>query len=95
MTSQPEDDPVTPSDPEDHGVRTQSPEQMQVEAGRLLANHARERLRSQGFEDDQIERWAQTYIAETGAGSTDDFVDWVAERQRAEQRDGSTVEEDR
>jgi hypothetical protein len=82
MPPPPDGDPVTPSDPEDHGVQTTSPDQMQVEAGRLLANDAREVLRSRGLEDDQIERWAQTYVAETGAGSAEDFVRWVAGRQR-------------
>jgi hypothetical protein len=70
-----------PSDPEDHGVEEEWPDQMQVEPARLLANDARAPLRDRGFDDDQIDSWARTYVAEEGSGDLDTFLRWVEDRQ--------------
>jgi hypothetical protein len=72
---------VQPSEPDDHGVPERTPDQMQIEAARLLANDAREELRAAGFDDEQIDDWAKTYIAEEGSGSQDTFVRWIEARQ--------------
>lgn len=71
-----------PADPEQVGVEPETPDMMQVEAARLLANDARGRLRDRGFDDRQIERWANTYIAEYGSGDVDTFLSWVARQAR-------------
>lgn len=75
---------LEPADPEDAGLETESPELAQIEAARVLANDARDRLRSEGFDDDQIRHWAETYVAEVG-GTADlrDFYNWISEREDA------------
>ncbi len=72
---------LDPSDPEDHGVPERSPGQMQEEPARLLANDARGELLAQGFDDEQIDSWARTYVAEEGGGNVETFLVWVADRQ--------------
>jgi hypothetical protein len=76
------DEPLRPTRPDEENVREQDPPPMQVEPARLLANDARDRLTAEGFDDDEIERWATTYIARFGQGSVEDFVAWIAEQQR-------------
>ena len=85
MTSrrpQPTADPV-PADPEEAGVPERSPDAMQVEAARLLANDARDELRGRGIEDGQIERWATTYVAEHGSGDVQTFTAWIEQQEKA------------
>jgi len=72
----------TPERPRDAGVRETEPAELgQYEGASLLANDARERLRADGFTDSQIERWAETYIAERSSGSADEFVAWIIEQE--------------
>ncbi len=71
-----------PAKPEDVGVPEEVPELMQIEGARTLGNEARERLHADGFDDEQIDAWAETYIAEVGSGSVDEFVAWIAEEER-------------
>ena len=71
-----------PADPEQVGVEPETPDMMQVEAARLLANDARDQLRDRGFDDRQIDRWANTYVAEHGSGDLDTFLAWVAREER-------------
>jgi hypothetical protein len=74
------DEPL-PEDPEDAGVREKVPDLPNIEGARLLGNDARGRLHADGFDDEQIDAWAETFIAEVGSGDVDEFVDWIARRE--------------
>jgi hypothetical protein len=71
-----------PASPEDVGVPEEIPELMQIEGARTLGNEARERLHADGFDDTQIDAWAETFIAEVGSGTVDEFVAWIASQER-------------
>ena len=71
-----------PLGPEDVGVAEEVPELMQIEGARTLGNDARERLHADGFDDEQIDAWAETFIAEVGSGTVDQFVAWIARQER-------------
>ena len=73
---------VEPQEPHEAGVEEGTPELTNIEGARLLARDARPRLHDQGFDDLQIDEWADAYVREVGAGDADGFVDWVAEQQR-------------
>lgn len=73
---------IEPQHPEESGVAKKTPELAQIEAGSVLAADAKERLKGRGFSDDQIERWAQTYVAESGSGDVEAFLQWIEERQK-------------
>jgi len=75
-----EPDPTTPADV---GVTEQVPELTAIEGARTLGNDARERLHADGFDDAQIDAWAETFIAEVGSGTVDQFVAWITRRQRS------------
>jgi hypothetical protein len=79
---EPEPTDPQPADPEQVGVEPETPDVMQVEAARLLANDARDQLRDRGFGDRQIDRWANTYVADHGSGDLDTFLSWVARQER-------------
>lgn len=68
---------VQPEEPREAGVDESRPQLAEIESAELLANHARSRLESQGFEQSQIENWAQAYVREEGPGDVEDFVAWV------------------
>ena len=53
----------------------------QIEGARLLGNDARDRLRADGFTDQEIDEWAETYVAENGGGEVDEFVAWIGEQE--------------
>lgn len=72
-----------PAEPEEEGVEGREPPAMQIEPARLLANESRDRLHDQGFDDHQIESWADTYVTEHGPGDVDGFVAWIADQERA------------
>jgi hypothetical protein len=73
----------TPASPEDVGVTETVPELTAIEGARLLGNEARSRLHADGFDDAQIDAWAETFIAEVGSGTTDEFVAWIAREERS------------
>lgn len=68
--------------PEDAGVAEEIPELSQIEGARLLGNDARDRLHADGFDDAQIDAWAETFIAEVGSGTVEELVQWIARRER-------------
>ncbi len=71
-----------PESPEAAGVAERFPDDNgQIEAARLLGNDARDRLRADGFTDQEIDEWAETYTAEIGSGTVDDFVTWIRRRE--------------
>ena len=71
-----------PAKPEDVGVAEEIPELGNIEGARLLGNEARERLHADGFDDEQIDEWAETFIAEVGSGDVDEFVAWIKREER-------------
>lgn len=72
---------IEPERPKDAGVEEVTPPTMQVEGARVLADDAKPLLEGKGFSDDQIRRWADTYIAEVGSGDVNSFVAWIDKRQ--------------
>ena len=72
-----------PASPEDVGVAEEIPDLPQIEGARLLGNEARERLRADGFDDAQIDEWAETFIAENSSGTVEEFVAWIAREEGA------------
>jgi hypothetical protein len=57
------------------------PEEAEVESARLLANDARDALRVRGFDDDEIRRLADEYIALDLGEDTDEFILWAVEHR--------------
>jgi hypothetical protein len=72
-----------PESPEDAGVAEETPELSEIEGARLLGNDARVRLRADGFDDAQIDEWAETFIAEESSGTVDDFVAWIVRKEQS------------
>lgn len=79
--ARPAADEPEPASPEEEGVDSQDPPPMQIEPAHLLANEVRERLRADGFTDEQIDSWAETFTAEHGAGDAEDLIAWIAEQE--------------
>jgi hypothetical protein len=76
-------DDVIPERPRDAGVPEEVPEELgAIEGARILANEARERLRADGFSDDQIDEWAEAFITEVGSGDVDELVEWISQREK-------------
>ena len=73
---------LDPEAPDQAGVEEEEPDASRVEGARELADQAVPRLRAQGFDDDEIRRWADTYIAEKGSGDVDGLVAWIAQHER-------------
>jgi len=78
-------DPVTPDMPSDDGVVEPELGTLEVEGARLLGNEARARLRADGFDDDEIDAWANAYyVAPDGGqdeGDVDGLLEWIAKEQ--------------
>lgn len=73
---------LEPREPHEAGVEEETPELAQIEAARLLANDARARLEAEGFSDEQIREWAETYVAkEGGTANVSEFVGWIERRE--------------
>lgn len=70
-----------PANPEDVGIAEETPELMQIEGARTLGNEARVRLHADGFDDAQIDAWAETFIAEVSSGTVDEFVAWITRQE--------------
>jgi hypothetical protein len=56
------------------------PQPAEVESARLLANQAREVLRSRGLDDEEIRRLADEYVALDIGEDLDAFIEWATER---------------
>jgi hypothetical protein len=74
------DEPIAES-PEEAGIAEEIPSLGQIEGARMLGNDARERLHADGFDDAQIDAWAETFIAEVGSGEVDEFVAWITAQE--------------
>jgi hypothetical protein len=59
------------------------PQDAEVESARLLANDARQTLRSADFSDGDIDRLADDFIAEDRGEETGAFIDWAHRVRRA------------
>jgi len=53
------------------------PQAAEVESARLLANDARDALHAAGFDDDEINRLADRYIAEDRGEVVESFIAWA------------------
>jgi hypothetical protein len=73
----------TPSSPADVGVPEETPELSEIEGARILGNEARTRLDADGFSAAQIDAWAETFIAEVGSGTVDDFIAWIRRQEQS------------
>jgi hypothetical protein len=73
---------LEPEAPNEAGVSEAEPDVSHVEAARLLADQARERLEAQGFDREEIRKWAEAYAREQGSGDVDDFIEWIARQER-------------
>jgi hypothetical protein len=84
-----EPDPIIPDMPDDDGVVEPELGTLEVEGARLLGNEARARLRRDGFDDNEIDAWADAYYASVAdgrdEGDVDGLVAWIA-REQAEGR---------
>ena len=63
--------------PEEVGVDERTPDFSRIEGAQLLADQARESLRGAGFTDEEIRKWAETFVAERGWGELQDLLEWV------------------
>ncbi|MGH8935101.1 MAG: hypothetical protein ACRDXD_02350 [Acidimicrobiia bacterium] len=57
-------------------MEERTPDFSRIEGAQLLADQARESLRREGFTDEEIRKWAETFVAERGSGDLGDFLDW-------------------
>jgi hypothetical protein len=73
-----------PESPSEAGVPEETPELSQIEGARILGNDARERLHADGFTDQQIDEWAETFIAENSSGTVDQFIAWIAAQEASQ-----------
>jgi len=73
---------LEPEEPNEAGVSEAEPDVSHIEAARLLADQAKERLEAQGFDQEKIRKWAEAYTRERESGDVDDFVEWIAHQER-------------
>lgn len=73
---------LVPAYPHDVGVPDTLPDVSRLEGAHLLANEARELLRADRFTDDQIDLWAETYLATHHTATLHDFLTWMAAREQ-------------
>lgn len=72
---------LRPETPAEAGVDEKTPDESRVEGAHVLASQARPRLSRQGFDEDEVIRWAETFIAEQGTGDVDAFLTWLARKE--------------
>jgi hypothetical protein len=78
----PKPDGLVPEDPSDAGLPPATLDIEEVEPAHELANEARQRLRADGFSDDEIDDWAREFAAEEGSGDADAFIAWIRVHER-------------
>jgi hypothetical protein len=59
------------------------PEAAEVESARLLANDAKDFLKRDGFDENEIRRLADEFIALDEGEGVPEFVEWARHRARA------------
>lgn len=70
-----------PERPAEAGVPEKTPKVPQTEAARILANDARPALKQKGFDDRQIELWANSFVEEEPSGDVEAFLAWIDKQQ--------------
>ena len=76
-------DDLVPERPREAGVPEAAPESLSgLEGAHLLANEARERLQADGFDNTEIDAWAEAFFAEQRTGTADDLIAWIAAREQ-------------
>ena len=73
----PDDGELIPERPRSAGVVEEAPEPGGLEGAHVLADQARAHLRATRFTDEQIDAWADAYIAEEHSGDVAGFVAWL------------------
>jgi hypothetical protein len=81
-------DDITPDMPEDEGLTEPELAIEEIEGARLLGNEARARLRADGFTDEEIDAWADTYYAQSANGRDEGDVEGLVAFIAAEQAAG-------
>jgi hypothetical protein len=81
-------DPVDPDRPEDEGLGEPELPEVDIEGARLLANEARPRLHTAGFDDDEIDAWVRVYFERGHEGSVDGLVAFIEAEQAAGRNPG-------
>lgn len=71
-----------PAYPHDVGVEDALPDLSRLEGAHLLANEARALLRADRFTDDEIDRWAEAYLATYATATLHDFLSWIAAKEQ-------------
>jgi hypothetical protein len=79
-------EPLVPEEPRDAGLPPVEVTIEEVEPERLLANDSRDALRREGFTDDEIDDWAREFIAQHGAGETEDLMEWIRQQEKSSRR---------
>jgi hypothetical protein len=79
-------DSLVPEPPEAAGDPQPELPEADVEGARLLANEARDRLRGDGFTDDEIDGWTRVYFEQGHDGDVDGLVAFIASEQRSGRR---------
>ena len=75
-------DRLLPELPRAAGVAEAVPDSDGIEGAHVLADEARERLRLSGFTDDEIDAWADAYVAGEHSGDVETFMVWIADQER-------------
>ncbi len=70
----------TPDPPPRPASPRRSPSSRRSRAPAPSAMMPGERLHADGFDDAQIDAWAETFIAERSSGTVDEFVAWISDR---------------
>jgi hypothetical protein len=79
--SEARDDGLQPESPDEAGVDAPPLPIEKVEPERLVENEVRDRLKADGFTDNQILRWVEAYFAEHDEAEPDDVVAWIREEE--------------
>lgn len=74
-------DRLIPVPPHSAGVTEAVPDSDGIEGAHVLADEARQRLRRSGFTDEEIDTWADTYVAAQHSGDVETFVAWIAAQE--------------
>jgi hypothetical protein len=81
-------DPVDPDRPEDEGLNEPELPEVDIEGARLLANEARPRLHTDGFDDDEIDAWVRVYFEQGHEGSVAGLLAFIEAEQAAGRNPG-------
>lgn len=75
------DDVLVPREPHEVGVTESEPDSAHMEAARVLADEAEDKLAARGFSDDEIRHWAEAYCREQRSGDLETFLAWIDQRE--------------